>query len=256
MCAFGVVLAFFFTIVLLPILLDIWHPIGIAEKDSIADRLGTGWHRLNPGVKTIIAMFAGGTIFYSLGLLLGLFINSVILLTYWIVNSQQEILAEVPLIVERRPRFILLIFAFILAVCCYGASKILIDTNIAGLFKDDHPLAVAVNVVDNNMSGSQNMEVMIDTKVIDGMLDAELLVAVDDLQRTLEQRYPETIGRTQSLANIVKKTNQVMNDDDEDYYRIPESSQAVSQLLYLFNSANPEDRRGVVSDDYSRCRDY
>ena len=252
MCAFGVVLAFFFTIVLLPILLDIWHPTGIAEKDSIADRLGTGWHRLTPGVKTSIALFAGGTIFYTLGLLLGLFINSVILLTYWIVNSQQEILAEVPLIVERRPRFILLIFAFILAICCYGASKILIDTNIAGLFKDDHPLAVAVNVVDNNMSGSQNMEVMIDTKVIDGMLDAELLVAVDDLQRTLEQRYPETVGRTQSLANIVKKTNQVMNDDDEDYYRIPESSQAVSQLLYLFNSANPEDRRGVVSDDYSR----
>ncbi|MBT4213302.1 MAG: MMPL family transporter, partial [Porticoccaceae bacterium] len=172
MCAFGVVLAFFFTIVLLPILLDIWHPTGIAEKDSIADRLGTGWHRLNPGVKTIIAMFAGGTIFYSLGLLLGLFINSVILLTYWIVNSQQEILAEVPLIVERRPRFILLLFAFILAICCYGASKILIDTNIAGLFKDDHPLAIAVNVVDDNMSGSQNMEVMIDTKVIDGMLDA------------------------------------------------------------------------------------
>ena len=39
MCAFGVVLAFFFTVVLLPILLNIWHPTGTDDKSSMADRL-------------------------------------------------------------------------------------------------------------------------------------------------------------------------------------------------------------------------
>ena len=43
-----------------------------------------------------------------------------------------------------------------------------------------------------------------------------------------------------------------MNDDNSDYYKIPESNQAISQLLFMFNSANPEDRRNLVSDDYSR----
>jgi len=33
---------------------------------------------------------------------------------------------------------------------------------------------------------------------------------------------------------------------------VPDSQQMISQLLYLFNSANPEDRRSLVSDDYSR----
>ena len=102
------------------------------------------------------------------------------------------------------------------------------------------------------MSGAQNMEIMIDTKVSDGMLDAELLTAVDNLQPRIESRYPEIIGRTNSLANIVKDTNQVMNENNPEFYRIPDSNQAISQLLYMFNSANPEDRRNLVSDDYSR----
>ena len=252
MCAFGVVLAFFFTIVLLPILLDLWHPTAVTEKGSVADRLGDRWHALDNVPKLVIALATATAIFIVLGGMLGLFINTVIALTYWIINAHQQILARVPTIVEGAPRLILAFFAIILALCIYGSTKIVIDTNISGLFKDDHPLAVAVNVVDNNMAGSQDMEVMIDTKTVDGMLDVDLLTAVDALQTSLEARYPNTIGRTYSLANIVKDTNQVMNDDNPEFYRIPNSNQAVSQLLYLFNSANPEDRRNLVSDDYSR----
>ncbi|MBT5002951.1 MAG: MMPL family transporter [Porticoccaceae bacterium] len=252
MCAFGVVLAFFFTIVLLPILLDLWHPTAVNEKGSVAGRLGDRWHALGNVPKLVIALATATAIFIVLGGMLGLFINTVIALTYWIINAHQQILARVPTIVEGAPRLILAFFAIILALCIYGSTKIVIDTNISGLFKDDHPLAVAVNVVDNNMAGSQDMEVMIDTKMVDGMLDVELLAAVDELQTSLEERYPNTIGRTYSLANIVKDTNQVMNDDNPEFYRIPKSNQAVSQLLYLFNSANPEDRRNLVSDDYSR----
>ena len=252
MCAFGVVLAFFFTIVLLPILLDLWHPTAVSEKGSVADRLGDRWHALGNVPKLVIALATATAIFIVLGGMLGLFINTVIALTYWIINAHQQILARVPTIVEGAPRLILAFFAIILALCIYGSTKIVIDTNISGLFKDDHPLAVAVNVVDNNMAGSQDMEVMIDTKTVDGMLDVDLLTAVDALQTSLEARYPNTIGRTYSLANIVKDTNQVMNDDNPEFYRIPNSNQAVSQLLYLFNSANPEDRRNLVSDDYSR----
>ncbi|MDE0786537.1 MAG: MMPL family transporter [Porticoccaceae bacterium] len=252
MCAFGVILAFFFTVILLPILLDFWHPTGTTEKGSAADKLGLFWKQLASKTKILLALISVSIVFMSLGSLVGGFINGVILLTYWIVNSQSQILARVPAIVERSPRRIMMIFGAVFLLCCYGATKIVIDTNIAGSFKDDHPLAIAINVVDNNMSGSQNMEVMIDTKTTDGMLDAQLLMAVDNLQTSLQARYPNTIGRTHSLANIVKDTNQIMNDDDPSFYVIPNSNQSVAQLLYLFNSANPEDRRNLVSDDYSR----
>ena len=254
MSAMGVVLAFLFTIFLLPILLDLWHPSSIdnKEKPSLADRLGFRWHSLENKTQLLIAAVVAAIIFLSLGFLVGTFINFVIGLTYWIVNYQRVILGKVPAIVESSPHLIILIFGVGFAICAYGATKILIDTNIAEMFRSDHPLTIAVEVVDENMSGAQNMEIMIDTKKTDGMLNMQLLSAVDQLQSRIEERYPEIIGRTNSLANIVKDTNQAMNGDDPAFYRIPESDQAISQLLFMFNSANPDDRRNIVSDDYSR----
>ncbi|MDB3993855.1 MMPL family transporter [Gammaproteobacteria bacterium] len=254
MSALGVILAFFFTIVLLPVLLDLWHPaaVGSEEKPSLADRIGAKWNALRHKRKLFIGLSIALLVFLSLGLMVGAFINFVIGLTYWIINSQERILARVPSIVQRSPYLILAIFGSGFVVCAYGATKILIDTNIAEMFKADHPLTIAVEVVDQNMSGAQNMEIMIDTGTSDGMLDAQLLDAVDRLQTRIEERYPDIIGRTNSLANIVKDTNQKMNEDNPEFYRIPESGQAISQLLFMFNSANPEDRRNIVSDDYSR----
>ena len=254
MSAMGVVLAFLFTIFLLPILLDLWHPSSIdnKEKPSLADRLGFRWHSLEKKTQLLIATVVAAIVFLSLGFLVGTFINIVIGLTYWIVNYQRAILSKVPAIVESSPHLIILIFGVGFAICAYGATKILIDTNIAEMFRSDHPLTIAVEVVDENMSGAQNMEIMIDTKKTDGMLNVQLLSAVDQLQSRIEERYPEIIGRTNSLANIVKDTNQAMNGDDPAFYRIPESDQAISQLLFMFNSANPDDRRNIVSDDYSR----
>ncbi|MBQ45800.1 MAG: hypothetical protein CMK37_09120, partial [Porticoccaceae bacterium] len=135
MCAFGVVLAFFFTVVLLPILLNIWHPTGTDDKSSMADRLGRSWHAKSKNIKRTIATVVAISIFASLGLLVGAFINLVILLTYWIVNYQQQILSKVPGIVDRQPYFIMLIFSAIFILCCYGSTKIQIDTNVAGLFR-------------------------------------------------------------------------------------------------------------------------
>jgi predicted RND superfamily exporter protein len=79
-----------------------------------------------------------------------------------------------------------------------------------------------------------------------------MLHAVDALQTRIESEYAAQISRTWSLADIVKDTNQLMNSNDAAFYRVPDTEAMISQLLYLFNSANPDDRRSLVSDDYSR----
>ena len=87
-----------------------------------------------------------------------------------------------------------------------------------------------------------------------GMLDPRILRAVDELEGRILETQSEHLTRTHSLVNVVKDTNEVMNDGDPAFYRVPETRQMVSQLLYLFNSANPEDRRALVSDDYSKAQ--
>jgi predicted RND superfamily exporter protein len=250
--AVGVFLAFFFTIVLLPILLDLWHPGDPDADASFADKLGKRWHSLSMPTKLSIAVVYFAAVFAFLGLAVGSYIALVTMLTYVVVNWQKAILDAVPAITARYPYLIMAIFGGIFVTCLYGMSQIRIDSNMAELTREDSIIQRAYAVVDENMAGSQSMEIVINTNTIDGMMNPRLLQAVDELQTRIETRYPQEVSRTNSLANIVKETNKVMNDDDPAFDRIPDSQLMVSQLLYLFNSSNPEDRRALVSDDYSK----
>lgn len=253
MSAFGVVMAFFFTIVLLPILLDLWHPGDPDKADaSLADRLGKRWLGLQARKKIAIAVVYVVAVYFLLGFPVGSYIMLVTVLTYIVVNWQTQILAYVPYIVARRPYLIMAIFATVFGFCAYGTSQVRIDTNMTELTREGSVLRTAYEIVDENMAGAQSMIIMVDTKTTDGLLNPKLLQAMDDLQTRIETNYSDQVSRTNSLANVVKDTYQIMNDDDPAFYRVPDSEQMISQLLYLFNSANPEDRRSLVSDDYSR----
>lgn len=253
MSAFGVIMAFFFTIILLPILLDVWHPGATQTGDlSLADRIGQKWTDLYIGKKAAISTAYLVAVYASLGVYVGTYIIAITGMTYVVVNWQHQILTYVPYIVAKRPWLILGMFATVFVLCAYGTSQVRIDTNMTELTREDSALNEAYDIVDENMAGAQSMVIMVDTKTTDGLLNPKLLKAIDDFQTLIEQRDSEQVTRTSSLANIVKDTNEIMNDDNPAFYTVPESEQMISQLLYLFNSANPEDRRSLVSDDYSR----
>ena len=253
MSAFGVVMAFFFTLVLLPILLDLWHPGAPAADDaSLADRLGDRWNRLSNSTKTGTALVYVVAVYMMLGPWVGTYITVISLLTYVVVNWQLAILSAVPNFVARRPWLVLSVFAGLFALCSYGMTLIRIDSNMTELTKEGSAIRVAYETVDENMAGAMSMVIMVDTHTSDGLYNPRLMQAMDQLQNRIETRYSDQVTRTNSLANIVKDTYQIMSDDDPAYYRVPDDAQMISQLLYLFNSANPEDRRALVSDDYSR----
>lgn len=253
MSAFGVVMAFFFTIVLLPILLDVWHPGAPDKSDaSLADRLGKRWTDLYIGKKLLIAAVYLIAVYGFLGLWVGTYITMITALTYVVVNWQMSILSYVPYIVARRPWLVLAIFGSGFMLCAWGMTQIRIDSNMTELTREGSSIRVAYETVDEHMAGAMSMVIMVDTHQTDGLYNPRVMQAMDELQTRIENRYSDQVTRTNSLANIVKDTYQIMSDDDPAYYRVPDDEQMISQLLYLFNSANPEDRRALVSDDYSR----
>ena len=251
----GVFLAFFFTIVLLPILLDLWHPGDPDADASFADKLGKRWHSLNEAMRSKASPLVYFAAIFTLTRASRWWLHS--LGDHAHLRGRQLAEAD-PRCRPRQsqpatPMSSWPSSAASLLACLYGMSQIRIDSNMAELTREDsHHSACLCNVVDENMAGSQSMEIVINTNAIDGMMNPRLLQAVDELQTRIEARYPDEVSRTNSLANIVKETNKVMNDDDPAFDRIPDSELMVSQLLYLFNSSNPEDRRAVVSDDYSK----
>jgi len=237
--ALGVFSALVFTVVVLPVLLEFWHPNPITplKKES------TKWERLLSRPLALI-MFPIGAVQF-LGNRSGL---SWLLGALWL----QPLLDRVPAFSYRVRYPIVLLFFGAFIICGYGASKVHIDSNIVELFKKGTPVRTAYEIVDNNMAGTGSMEVMLNFGKSDALSDARVLNAIDAMQSNVMRRYGDYVVRTASLVDLVKATNQTMNNDDPYFYKIPDSSLAVSQLLFLFNSSNPQDRRAIVSDDYSR----
>lgn len=260
MSALGVFMAFFFTIVLLPILLSIWHP-GPEKKsletktqtpDKLPQRIQTGWQDLPIVGKAGVMFLLMISLMWATSVTMGAYLTGILLLTLAVLRWQDQILSACPPLVAERPYTIIAIFAVIFAASLYGTSQVKIDSNISELTRQNSEPRLAYGIVDEHMAGAQSISIMLDTGYSDGLMEPALLRAMESLQTRILSRYPDQISRTYSLANIVKDTHQIMNQDDPAYYRIPDSSVTVSQLLYLFNSANPEERRSLVSDDFSR----
>ena len=256
MSALGVFLAFFFTIVLLPILLSLWHPRQPAPESATAaatpQRAAGLWQNLSPALKVLVLAVVTAALVFVAGPGMAVYLVLIGVVTLAVMHWQDQILAACPQLVSRHRFTVLVVFAMIFFGAMYGTSQVKIDSNMSELAKAGTEPRVAYAMVDEHMAGPQNLSIMIDTGMSDGVLEPPVLLAMETLQNRIMQRYPHQISRTYSLANIVRDTNQVMNRDDPVYHRIPDSAITVSQLMYLFNSANPEERRSLVSDDFSR----
>ena len=243
--AAGVFFAFAYTIYLLPVLLNYWHPMQI-KKASNKENNSSGIKALalNFKLKSLSFLCFFGKPLLSASKKIGL---------TWLVSADwlQPLLDRIPAFVERFRYLIAVLFFGGFIVCLYGATQVKIDSNLVELYSDDVPIGQAYDIVDDNMMGTGNMVIVVDTARSDGIMDPAVLSSMDRLQNRIEDRYSDYIIRTNSLADLVKDTHAIMQSSEE-YRTIPDSQIAVSQLLYLFNSSNPEERRALVSDDFSK----
>lgn len=161
----------------------------------------------------------------------------------------QALLDRVPNASKRHPWLWVVGFAIVFVISILGAMQTRVDSNMLELFRDGSPIIETYNVIDDNMAGTSNMIVMVNTQTSDGLKDPIVLQAMANLQEVLQQGYPELVTTTYSLANIVQFNNDLIAGSGE---VIPKDPRATSQLLYLFDSSDPEARRQLVSDDYSR----
>jgi predicted RND superfamily exporter protein len=214
MSALGVGFAFLLTVFVLPLMLDLWAPL----KKSAA-----GGRKAKPRR-------------FSL--------NSPAL--------AQNLLGRVLPTVQKSPLLIIGIFMVIFLACVAGATRVKVDSNMVEAFKKGSELRTHYDVVDTHMAGTNTMEIFIDGGEIDSLLDPHVIKAMDCLQRTIETKYAHLVARTFSLADIVKDAYQVLNDGDDAYYTVPDTPELLTQTLFLFNNANPEDRRRLVSDNYRK----
>jgi predicted RND superfamily exporter protein len=258
--AAGVGLAFLYTIYLLPVLLDYWHPMQDKKVSNISQEKKTLTSSMKAFFKSIqikalkfLCFFAKPIINLSQRIGLTWFLSLVYKGLVWFLGADwlQPLLDKIPAFVQRFRYAVVVIFFGVFGICLYGATQVKIDSNLVELYSDDVPIGKAYDIVDEHMMGTGNMIIVVNTGESDAIMDPAVLNAMSRLQSQVKESYSKYIIRTNSLADLVKETHAIMQGDEQ-YRTIPDSQITVSQLLYLFNSANPEERRALVSDDYSK----
>lgn len=208
--ALSVLLAFAFTIFLLPLMLDLWSPVSKKRAKRMA--AASKQPRL------------------------------------------QILLQKIETISYTYPKVVIAVFLVATLIFLIGAFNIQVDTDSIESLKKSVSLRKASELVDRVMGGAGNFEILVDTGQIDGMKDPLVLNGIETLQRTLETTYLEYVVKTFSLVNVTKDSFKALNEGRPEMYIIPQEPQMLEQTLFLFNNANPKDRRQLVTDDYREGR--
>jgi predicted RND superfamily exporter protein len=140
-----------------------------------------------------------------------------------------------------------------LAFCFYGMFKLNVDTNVKSMFPKEAKIRTDIDIVDRNMMGSQTLAVYLDLGSEYAFHDPFVLNKLDALQKLIETKYSKNVVRTLSLVNVAKRSYQVLNDEKEEKFVVPETRQILSNTLFMFDNSNPGQRRKMVSDDFSKA---
>ncbi len=132
-----------------------------------------------------------------------------------------------------RGRWIILFTLAVVLISLWGASKIRTETNLLEFFREKSPIRVAARFVDQNLGGSETLEISIRAKETEAFLDPENLRFLEDIAAFLKNRpaFSKVVG----AHDFLKQMNQAFHEDDPRFYRLPHSRELLAQYLLLYS---------------------
>lgn len=144
--------------------------------------------------------------------------------------------------------------AVIAAILVGGLPKNQLNEIFIDFFDDTFDFRQANVFYDKNLSGFHRAEYLIDSGEEGGISKIEYLTKLESFGEWLRQQ-PE-VAHVSLYTDTIKRINKSMHDDDDAYYRIPDSSEAASQYLLMYELMLPLgfDIGDRVSIDRSKTR--
>lgn len=147
-----------------------------------------------------------------------------------------------------RARAVLVAALVLLALGAMGILRLRSDDNPVRWFRPGHPMRVADDALNRDFGGTYMAHLILEGDGPDAAHRPEAVAFIDRVQRRLAQ--DPDVGKTSSVADIVRRLNQVVHDGDPAYDRVPDSQEAIGQLLFLFQgSGDPNDLDNFVDPD-------
>ncbi len=139
----------------------------------------------------------------------------------------------------------------IVVISLFGLQRVWINSSFLDKFEKDSDIVLTDNFVNSKFGGTSTLNVVLEAEDSDAFKQPENLRLIDQMQD--ETTGLKKVGNSFSLADYLKQMNKVMNEDKDEYYRIPDNSNLVAQYLLLYEmSGDPENLTKVVNYNYNR----
>jgi len=128
--------------------------------------------------------------------------------------------------------------------------------NIVEYFPDGSSYKKNLAFIDSRLKGSITLEVVVDTHAENGLHEPEMLNRIETFGRQTETLDQDgiAVGKVFSITDILKEINQALNENDPDYYSIPQDRRTVAQELLLFENSGSDDLERIVDNQFSKTR--
>lgn len=147
-----------------------------------------------------------------------------------------------------RSRLVIAGFIALTITGVYGITLLEVNDNPVKWFQERHPLREADAAMNRLFGGTYMSHLIVEGRGPEVIKEPEVMRYIDRLQKYLEG--DPLVGKTSSVADIVKRINFVLHDEDRAYDTVPGSREAIGQILFLFQSSgDPDDLDNFMDID-------
>lgn len=151
-----------------------------------------------------------------------------------------------------RSRLVVAATVAVLAFSAYGISRIVVNDNPVYWFGKNHRIRVADRILNEHFGGTYMAYLALEGKEPGIIKTPETMRYIEALGQRLSTL--DVVGKTTSIADVVKKIGYELGDRRKGADAIPETSKAIAQYLFLYEmSGDPEDLYHLITPDYGKA---
>ena len=152
--------------------------------------------------------------------------------------------------VIKHPRNIITISSLIGIMGCLGATQLTIDYQRIDYFHPDEEIYKADKVINSSLNGTNFIDIVVETPETEGLFKPERLAKIEAFQVFVEG-LPH-VGGTTSVVDYIKQMNRAINENNPEYYSIPEDENLIAQYFLLYSTAgDPTDFEEEIDYEYA-----
>jgi len=147
------------------------------------------------------------------------------------------------------PTTIILIFSTLIVSGLVATSQLRVNEDRIETFHHSEPLYQADKIINENLNGTTNLDIVIEAKENEGLFNPEYLKKIEALQEYALSM--ENVRGATSIVDYLKQMNRSLNGGHKNRYELPSDRALIAQYFLIYSaSSEPTDFEEEVDYDY------